>query len=121
MSDEATGAAAPNFDATIASLKQKYDGRIAAFPVGRLGVWVVKYATGKQMRLHRQRYHLHEKNGNTEGIEQLVFDLCADCTVFPEDRASVQVIMDEYASLPTKVFDRIQQLSGGEVQELGKD
>src|SRR6478736_7349154 len=105
MADEAEGAAAPNFEGTIAALKQKYDGRIAAFPVGRLGVWVVKYATGKQMRLHRQRYHLHEKVNNVEGIEQLVFDLCAACTVFPEDSSAVQVIMDEYPSLPGKVFD----------------
>lgn len=108
------------YEAIVRPLAEQHDGRIAAYPVGRHGVWVVRASTGSEQRRHTKLYRLHEENKNKEGIDGLAAEFAKACTVYPTDIAAIDAIIEDYPTLVVKVFRRIQELSGDEVQEVGK-
>ena len=108
------------YEAIVRPLAEQHDGRVAAFPVGRHGVWVVRAATGTEMRRHTKLFRLYQEQKNDEGIEGLAAMMAKACTIHPTDLSAQDAIIEDYPTLVVKVFRRIQELSGDEVEELGK-
>ena len=126
---ENQGAAAPispleKFEPILKPLREKYDGRIAPYPVGKYGVLVVRYADGTELRLFRRRIRQLEKipseDGAEDAIEEHGVNFVLSMVVHPADRDEARRILEDYFQLIPTLTRAINRLSGQGVEELGK-
>jgi hypothetical protein len=130
VAEEQKGAAAlsdqERFEPIIAPIREKYDGRIVVFRVGRHGVWILRYATGGEMRRFVKQTMAIARNtdmgpeAKDEGEEAAGNDLLKLCTAHPPELANKQAILDDYYTLIPRAVKRLREISGEDATELGK-
>lgn len=124
VSNDAQGASAPDNEAILAPLREKYDGRIAAFPLGKHGLFVFRYATGQELRFNAKRVREANKNENPEAQHELIeaetLDFIGRVLVYPEDKSKFRVAIEDYWRAATTILGAINRISGASVEELGK-
>jgi hypothetical protein len=109
------------YEAILAPLRAQYDGRVKAYPVGKYGLLVVRYATGTEMRFWQKRVRAatNAVPRHEEALDLADGELVTTCALHPE-RQQVQLILEDYPTLSPKVSRDIIALSGEGIQELGK-
>ena len=125
---ENQGAAAPispleKFEPILKPLREAYDDRIAAFPVGKYGVVVFRFATGQEIRLFRRKLRSYEKlptEGKDDATEEAQVDFVRSMIVHPTDREEARRIIEDYFQLVPTAALAINRISGMGVEELGK-
>ncbi len=109
-------------EAIVAPFRAQYDGRVKAYPVGKYGVLVVRYATGTELRFWQKRHRLayEATPRHYDALDLLNNELVATCAVHPA-REQVQLILEDYPALADKASLAIVELSGKGIEELPKD
>lgn len=128
MSDEVKGAAASKYSEILAPLREKYDGRIAAFPLGKHGLFVIRYPTGLEARMHGKKMRYARKMGVEQGADaeaeltefEAVEFLLLLCQL-PTDKAAARAALEDFWGVIPTMMSAANRLAGGDVSDVGKD
>jgi hypothetical protein len=112
-------------EAILKPLRETFDGRIAAFPVGRHGIIVFRPMSGSEVRYYQRKITEASKpeGGESAISERIDFEtvelLLRQC-VHPTDKSAARSILDDYYRMIPTVVAAINRISGAGVVELGK-
>lgn len=107
--------------------KAEFDGRVRGFPVGKHGILIVKFADRQRIKFFNKKVDALTKSvakdalPDPDAMELLNEQLAIDCAVHPTDQATIKAIFNDYPYLIGKAAFEVIQLSGVEVEPLGKD
>jgi hypothetical protein len=124
VSDETLGAGAPDDEAILKPLREKYDGRIAPFRLGKHGLFVFRYANGQELRFHAKRIREANKQENPEAVHELTeaesVDFLRRQLEYPADKTKFAVAIEDFWRAGPTILLAINRISGASVEELGK-
>lgn len=127
MSDEATdaervlnpeevarAARKAEVEAVVAPLREKY-GELGVFPISKFGLIVVQKPTFEAFSRFQNRV-------TTDGVDQAseILELVMSCVVHPDAPAARAIFKKQPYALQ-KVSQRVRELGGSEIEDLGKD
>jgi hypothetical protein len=105
----------------LAEKSDQYDGRVTGYPVGRHGILIVKFADRTHLKFFRKKVAQAQKDANDDALDLLDEQLVIGQAVYPETPEAVKAILEDYPVLAAKASREIINLSGDEIQPLGKD